>query len=134
MSDRDDLELTETEREALHDCQIAIEYVYRAHGDLLDFHHNLGHAMDRFDDADGLLREAGHEERADELVEEHLPAGAVEDLWSYELVGDFRANMLAEITAFESELREELADGLDHVSERRQQVEWRERAGWEKPD
>lgn len=131
MSDRDDPELTEAEQEALHDCQIAIEYVYRAYGDLLDFHHNLGHAMDRFDEAEGRLREAGHEERADELLEEHLPAGAVGDLWSYEIVGDFRANLLADITAFETELRDELADGLDHVTERDQQSAWRERAGRE---
>ena len=123
--------LSESEQKALHECQIAIEYVHRAYGDLLDFHHNLGHAMDRFSDAEQLLREAGHEEYADELRTEHLPAGAVDDRWSYELVDEFRSEFLAEIDAFEATVRDELADGIDHVTEREQQSEWRERADWD---
>lgn len=129
MPDAADLDLSETELEALHDCQIASEYLYRAYGDLLDFHHNLGHAMDRFHDAEERFRAAGHEGFADELRDEHLAAGAFGDQWSYEIVEDFRSDLLSGIDAFEREIRDELADGLGHVTERRQQTEWRERAG-----
>lgn len=129
MSDASDLELTETERDALHECQVAIEYVYRAYGDLLDFHHNLGHAMDRFQNAEYALRAAGHEGMADQLRDEHLAAGVTDDTWSYEIVDDFRTNFLADITDFEGSVREDLADGVDHVTERKQQAAWRERAG-----
>lgn len=131
MPDSYNLDLSESEQKSLHECQVAIEYVYRAYGDLLDFHHNLGHAMDRFSDAEELLREAGHEERADTLRDDHLPAGAAEDMWSYEIVSAFRANFLAEITEFETETREKLAEGTDHVTERQQQAKWRERADWD---
>jgi hypothetical protein len=131
MTEPTDLDLSESEQKALHECQLAIEYVHRAYGDLLDFHHNLGHAMDRFSDAEALLREADHENRADELLEAHLPAGAVDEKWSYELVSEFRSDFLAEIVEFEAIVRHELADGIDHVTEREQQSEWRERAGWD---
>jgi len=123
----DALSLTETERRALHDCQVAIEYVYRAYGNLLTFHHNLGHAMDRFADAEAALREAGHEHWANQLRDSHLPAGALEGHWTYELVESFSGSFLSEITAFESSVREDLADGIGHVAERRQQQAWRER-------
>lgn len=129
MVDPNDLELSDTECDALHDCQLAIEYVHRAYGDLLDFHHNLGHAMDLFHDAEAKLRAAGHEELAETLCDDHLPAGVLEDRWSYEIVSEFRTNFLDEITDFETRAREELADGVNHLSERRQRARWRERAG-----
>ena len=124
----DALSLTEPERTALHDCQVAIEYVYRAYGNLLTFHHNLGHAMDRFADAEASLREAGHEQWANQLRDTHLPAGALKGQWTYELVEEFSGSVLSEITEFESSVREELAAGIGHVTERQQQRAWREQA------
>ena len=129
--DPDDLELSDAERAALHECQVAIEYVHRAYGNLLTFHHNLGHAMDRMADAEEYLRETGHEEWADQLGNEHLPAGAIGDRWTYELVTEFEDDFLEAVTSFESDVREDLADGLDHVTERTHQRRLRERAeGW----
>ncbi|KTG08800.1 hypothetical protein AUR64_13330 [Haloprofundus marisrubri] len=123
-----DEDISEAERQALHQLQLGIEYVYRSYGALLDFHHHLGHAMDRMADAEEHLRAAGHDELADELRDRHLPAGALDDRWSYEIVGDFRRNFLHEITDYETGVRDDLVDGLDHVTEREQQREWRERA------
>ncbi|MDJ1432408.1 hypothetical protein [Halostagnicola sp. A-GB9-2] len=126
--DADDLELSDAELEALHDLQLGIEYVHRAYGTLLSFHHELGHAMDRMAAAEDNLRTAGHGSWADELQNQHLPAGAVSDQWTFELVEEFSAEFLEEVDRFEGEVREELADGLDHVSERRQKRRLRERA------
>lgn len=135
MPDASELDVTEAERQALHECQLAVECVYRAYGELLSFHHHLGRGMDRFDEAEELLRAAGHEEYADELRDRYLPAGAVDGRWSYEIVGAFRRDFLRDIAEFDAGVREEIADGLDHVSEREQQREWRERAeGWEPTD
>ncbi|ELZ20152.1 hypothetical protein C477_07031 [Haloterrigena salina JCM 13891] len=50
--DPDDLELSDVEADALHELQLGIEYVHRAYGTLLEFHHELGHAMDRMGDAE----------------------------------------------------------------------------------
>lgn len=130
--DVDDLELTDAEQDALHDLQLAVEYIHRAYGDLLAFHHELGHAMDRMADAEALLREAGHEGWADELRDDHLPRGAVEDRWTYELVGEFSEDFLTDVIDLEETVRDDLADGIDHVTERKHQRRLRERAeGWE---
>ncbi|WP_255170611.1 hypothetical protein [Natrononativus amylolyticus] len=128
VTDPDDLELSDAEEAALHDLQLGTEYVHRAHGTLLAFHHELGHAMDRIADAEERLREAGHEERADALRDDHLPAGAISDQWTFELVEEFSGTFLEDVVAFEADVRDELADGLDHVSERRQKRRLRERA------
>ncbi|NUC74490.1 hypothetical protein HTZ84_19685 [Haloterrigena sp. SYSU A558-1] len=129
--DPDDLELSDVEADALHELQLGIEYVHRAYGTLLEFHHELGHAMDRMGDAEDALREAGHEEWADALRDDHLPAGAVSDQWTFELVEEFSDEFVAEVDAFETEVREELADGVDHVTERRQKRQLRDRADGE---
>ncbi|OAQ52208.1 hypothetical protein HTG_11345 [Natrinema mahii] len=126
--DLDDLELSEAEQAALHELQLGIEHVHRAYGTLLEFHHELGHAMDRMGDAEDRLREAGHEEWADALRDEHLPAGAISDQWTFELVEEFSGEFLEAVDGFEDEVRAELADGIDHVTERRQKRRLRERA------
>ncbi|APW97412.1 hypothetical protein CHINAEXTREME_06340 [Halobiforma lacisalsi AJ5] len=128
VADGDDLELSEAEEQALHGMQLGIEYLYRAYGSLLEFHHHVGRAMNRMADAEDDLREAGHEEWADRLRDEHLPAGAIDDRWTFELVDEFSAEFLEEMDDFEASVREELADGLPHVSERRHKQHLRERA------
>ena len=127
-TDPDDLELTDAEEQALHELQLGIEHVYRAYGNLLSFHHQLGHAMDRMGTGEEYLREAGHDEWADDLRDDHLPAGAISDQWTFELVEEFSTEFLEEVDDFESEVRDELADGLDHVTERRQKRRLRDRA------
>jgi hypothetical protein len=122
---------TPAEREALHELQLGVEHVYRAYGRLLGFHHSLGHGVDHLSEAEELLRETGHEDFANALRDDHLPAGAVGDQWSYELVEAFRHGLLADVNDFDTGVREVLAGGEEHVTERRQQREWRERAGWD---
>ncbi|WP_254531711.1 hypothetical protein [Natrinema gelatinilyticum] len=124
----DGLDLSDAERAALHDLQLSVEHVHRAYGTLLEFHHQLGHAMDHMSDAEDHLRTADHEEWANELRDDHLPAGAISDQWTFELVEEFRREFLDEVDAFEESVRQELADGLDHVTERRQKRKLRERA------
>ncbi|SFR49632.1 hypothetical protein [Halogeometricum limi] len=128
---RPDVDLTDEELDALHNLQLAVEHVYQAYGDLLRFHHEIGHAMDQMNDAETALREAGHEAWANRLRDHLLPSGAIDDAWTYELVDAFRDGLLADATDLESDVREDLADGVDHVTERRQQARWRERAGWD---
>ncbi|GAB3670783.1 hypothetical protein [Halopiger thermotolerans] len=127
-ADLENLDLTDAEEDALHDLQLGIEHVHRAYGTLLEFHHQLGHAMDRMADAENALREAGHDEWADRLRDEHLPAGAISDQWTFELVEEFSTEFLEDVDEFEGAVREELADGIDHVTERRQKRALRDRA------
>ncbi|MFC7228945.1 hypothetical protein N0B31_16190 [Salinirubellus salinus] len=121
-------DIDEAEREALHELQLGIEHVHRAYGHLLAFHHQIGRGMDRFAAAEPLLRETGHEELADSIRDDVLPAGVIDDRWSYELVEAFERGFLSGTVAFERSVREEVAGGVAHVAEREQQREWRERA------
>ncbi|ELY68313.1 hypothetical protein [Natrinema versiforme] len=122
------LDLSDAEQAALHELQLGIEHVHRAYGTLLEFHHELGHAMDRMGNAEDELREAGHEAWANDLRDDHLPAGAISDQWTFELVEEFSEAFLEDVDAFETRVRDELADGVDHVTERQQKQQLRDRA------
>jgi hypothetical protein len=122
--DPDDLTVT-----ACHEVELALEWLQRAQGHLLEFHHATGHAMDHLAEAERLLRACGETDLADELRDEHLPSGVVDgDRWSYDVVEEFQAGVLADVRSFERETRERLADGRRHPAERRQERAWKRRA------
>ncbi|PSP83647.1 hypothetical protein BRC96_07450 [Halobacteriales archaeon QS_6_64_34] len=120
--------LSETELSALHEAELGVEWLQRAHGTLIEVHHATGHAMDHLHDAEATLREAGHTDLADQLRDELLSSGAIEDRWTYDLLETFESGILADMTAYERRVREELADGDRHITERRQEREWKSRA------
>ena len=130
-------DLTETEREALHEVELGVERLHRAHGHLVAFHHNTGRAMDHLAHAEGLLRECSYSKLADELRDEHLPRGVVEGCdpdrapagrWSYAVLEDFQDSFFDSVVAFGERVTEQVAGGLRHAHERAQEREWKERA------
>jgi hypothetical protein len=122
-------ELTEAECEALHSVELGVEWLHRAHGNLVEFHHKTGHAMDHLAEAEAQLRDCGHADLADALRDEYLPRGVIdEDRWSYDVVESYQEGFLSDLTAFEREAREAVADGKRHVAERRQERAWKRRA------
>ncbi|WP_226480369.1 hypothetical protein [Natrinema amylolyticum] len=121
--------LSDTECEALHEVELGLEWVQRAQGCLLEFHHATGHGMDHLYRAEELLRATGHDEFADAIRTELLPHGVVdEERWSYDVLEDFQGTLLAETRSLERRVRRELADGERHVRERRQERKWKRRA------
>lgn len=113
---------------AVHEIELGVEWLLRAQGALLQFHHAVGHAMDHLDDAEGLLRDS-HPVLADHLRDDLLPAGVTpEGRWSYELVEAFEEGHLVEAKQFRAHALAELTGGERHVAEQRQQRDWRERA------
>ncbi len=131
MADQNDPDISAAEKKALYEIQHATEHIYQGFGNLIAFHHSIGRAMDKLADAEKLLRDAGHDAYADELREKHLPSGAVDDLWTYEVIETFRHGFLSDITDFDARVRGDLADGSHHITEREQQSEWRNRVDWE---
>lgn len=124
----DERELSESERSALHQVELGIEWLHRAHGALVEFHHNTGHAMDHFAQAERLFREDGNDQLADALRDEHLPRGVVDgDRWSYDLLEDFDEGFLCEMVDFEERARQSVSDGQRHVAERAQERAWKRR-------
>jgi hypothetical protein len=132
MADRehsDRTELTAEEREALHRVELGVEWLHRAHGNLVEFHHKTGHAMDHLADAEGQLRASGHTDLADALRDEYLPRGVLDGgRWSYDVLESYQEGFLSALTDFEERARGEVADGRRHVTERRQEREWKDRA------
>lgn len=121
--------LSEAEIEALHEVEVGCEWLERAQGHLLAFHHAVGHGMDHFAVAEDHLRDEGHPELANHIRDDVLPCGVVDgDRWSYGLVEAYEDTMLAEVRRMGQMIREELADGSRHVAERRQRKQWRDRA------
>lgn len=122
-------DLTDAEREALHEVELGLEWLQRAQGHLIEFHHATGHGMDHLDRAESMLRESGHVALADDLETTVLPHGVVDgDRWSYDVLESFQDTIHTEIRRFEKQVRQELADGTRHVRERRQERRWKERA------
>ncbi|WP_276300017.1 hypothetical protein [Halorussus lipolyticus] len=120
--------LSDEEVSALHEAELGIEWLHRAHGHLVEFHHATGHAMDHLADAEQRLRDAGHDGLADRLRDDLLPRGVVGDTWSYGVLEAFQDGPLDDATTFEREAREDLVDGERHVAERRQEREWKGRS------
>ena len=121
--------LTDREVDALHEVELGVEWFRRAHGKLVEFHHNTGHAMEHLAEAETLLRETGHEDLADEIRDLHLPRGVIdEDRWSYDVLESFETEFMGGVDEFADRTRGDLADGHSHVAERRQEREWKDRA------
>lgn len=122
-------DLSDDECAALHRVELAVEWLHRAHGNLVEFHHKVGHAMDHLAEAEAELRDCGQEELADAVRDEYLPRGVIdEDRWSYDVLESYQADFLRPMTDFERRARERIADGHRHVAERRQEQRWKRRA------
>ena len=130
----DEESLTDVEREALHRAELSVEWLRRAHGHLVAFHHNTGHAMDHLAAAEELFHESGHDDLAEVLRDDLLPRGVVAEgaergeRWSYDVLEDFEAGFLPGVANFEAEARDRLADGRRHITERAQERAWKRRA------
>jgi hypothetical protein len=127
--------LSDTEAEALHEVELGIEHLKRAHGHLVSFHHAVGRGMDHLADAETLLRAAGHDALADAIRDDYLPRGVIESThpedqgrWSYDILERYEDAFLDDIVAFGAQAADEIAGGLRHVEERRQERDWKDRA------
>jgi hypothetical protein len=129
--------LSEQEREALHQVELGVENLHRAHGHLVSFHHSTGRAMDHLASAEHMLRDCGYDDLADDLRDEYLPRGVVAERdsddafggrWSYDILETFQDTFLADIVAFGETVTEEVAGGLRHAAERKQESDWIQRA------
>jgi len=123
-------DVTDAERAALHRVELAVEWLQRAQGTLIAFHHAVGHAMDHLAEAETELRDCGEGDLADDLRHDYLPRGVVdEERWSYDVLESYQAGFLRPMVDFERRSRDRIADGHRHVAERRQEREWKRRAG-----
>lgn len=106
--------------EAVHQVEVAVEWIERAFGALLDAHHEVGHAQGLLLQAAEALRDAGHHALADRAEGDVAPRDAASGRWTYQVVDEFRAHLLEPARAYEQEVRERLAGGVRHRLEARE--------------
>ncbi|WP_227133278.1 hypothetical protein [Halorubellus salinus] len=130
--------LSSVEIDALHEIDLGIEHLHRAHGHLVAFHHATGRGMDHLAEAEHRLREAGHDDLANAIRDDFLPRGVIESAhpddqgrWSYDILETYQDEFLDDIVAFGERASDEVADGQRHVKERTQERDWKRRAGGE---
>lgn len=95
----------------------AFELLVRARGALYEFHQRVGWADDTLGDGIEMLRDAGHQDLADELAATWLGRNVVPGMWTFELVEAFDDTYFDAAVAGERQVREELMDGRRHVQE-----------------
>lgn len=127
MSDRDNL--TEKEKEALHELQLGKENIRKAYGDLLEFHHEVGRGMNHIKRSSDILSEEGKDEQAEKLADV-VPMNVMNDFWTWELTDRFEDGLLKEVLDVDSEIRENLVDGERHINEKEME-EYRKENYWD---
>lgn len=116
MSEKDiDGNLDSTDIQALHELQLGMEKFKMAHGNLVEFHHNIGSGMEHYRRAMEMLEDS-HPELAEEIAPE-LARGVVEGRWSWSIVEEFEEFFMENVREANNEVRDELADGEEHINE-----------------
>lgn len=128
--------VNEIDCDALHEVELCIERLHRAHGHLIAFHHNIGRAMNHMAAAEPLFREGGHPDIADTIRDEYLPRGIIaadhstdpiDGRWSYDILENFQDVFFNDMVDFGHEIHDRVADGSWHAAERQQERDWKRR-------
>ncbi len=105
--------------EAVHRLEVAVEWIERAFGALLDAHHAAGHGQEMLLEAADLLAAAGHGDLAELVRADAAPRDAAAGRWTYQIVDEFRAHLLEPARRVDDRVRGELTGGVRHRFEAR---------------
>ncbi len=106
--------------EAVHQIEVATEWIERGFGALLDAHHEVGHAQGLLLDAANALDACGEPELARRARTVIAPLDAISERWTYQVVDEFRTHLLDPARAFDDEVRQRLVGGVRHRFEAQQ--------------
>lgn len=107
--------------EAVHEVEVATEWIERAFGALLDAHHRTGHAQELLLGAADALAEAGHDALAHD-ARAVAALDAVHGRWTYQMVDEYRSHLLGPVRALDAGVRAEITGGVRHCHEARQKA------------
>lgn len=94
-----------------------METVERARGLLYSFHQLTGSADFEVGEAVASLREAGHDELADDLETTLIGRNVIEGRWTFQVVEEYDDGYYATFRDFEQRARSELLEGRRHIYE-----------------
>lgn len=95
----------------------ALEIVEHARGLLYGFHRLTGTADLALGEAVDMLREAHHNDLADDISRRIVGRNVVSGQWTFQLVEDYDDGYYAALKAAEQHVRDELLDGKRHLFE-----------------
>ena len=102
---------------ALGKLSEALEAVEEARGHLYTFHRRSGTADLMLGDAVTMLRDAGHDELADEIDRVLVGRNVVSGRWTFQIVEDYDDGYYATFRSLEQLARERLVGGRRHLYE-----------------
>ncbi len=102
---------------ALGKLSEALEVVEQARGFLYGFHRLTGKADLALGEATEMLREAGHQELAEQLDREIVGRNVIHGRWTFQVVEDYDDGYYSDFKAAEATIRRELAGGKRHLFE-----------------
>lgn len=100
--------------EAVHQVEVATEWIERGFGALLDAHHEVGHAQGLLLEAADALDQCGQPELATRARTVIAPLDATSERWTYQVVDEFRTHLLGPARSFDEEVRHRLVAGVRH--------------------
>ncbi|HSF98295.1 MAG TPA: hypothetical protein VLA55_06350 [Ornithinibacter sp.] len=103
--------------EAVGKISEAFEIIEDARGQLFNFHRKVGMADLALGDAVRLLRDAGHEELADQIETELIGLNVLAGRWTYQVIEEFEDGYYATFRTYDRRARDELMAGKRHVHE-----------------
>lgn len=104
---------------AAHRLEVAVEWIERSFGALLDAHHAAGHGQQMLLEAADLLDAAGHGDLAALVRSDAACGDAAHGRWTYQIVDEFRGHLLEPARRVEGRVRDELTGGVRHRHEAR---------------
>lgn len=103
--------------EALGKLSAALDHVEDARGLLYKFHRRMGKAERVLEEATELIREAGHDDIADQLNRDVLGGEPLPGMWTFQMVEAFDDGYYAAAKDVHQRALDELVDGKRHVFE-----------------
>lgn len=119
--------------EAVGKLSEAFEVIEEARGHLFAFHRSLGRADLTLGEAVDQLRDAGHDQIADDLEKDLLGRNVLAGRWTFQIVEEFEDGYYSAFRTHDQRVRDELMEGRRHVYEAEMKQERRThgRAGHE---
>ncbi len=105
--------------DALGKISEALETVERARGHLYAFHQLTGTADLALGEAVDALRSAGHKDLADRINQQLLGRNVLPGYWTFQIVEAYDDGYWSLFREFETETRNQLAEGRRHLYEAR---------------
>ena len=118
--------------EALGLISEALETVERARGHLYSFHQLSGAADAQLREGVAKLREAGHDELAEEIAAGLIGRNVLPDRWTFQVVEEYDDGYWSVFREYENKARQLLAGGRRHLHEAAMKDD--ERAGRTPPE